>query len=391
MDAVGIAVSVLRGVHVAALVSLFGALLFTAAILPAGEDAAQMRGLLRRLALASALVGLVSGVAWLLMETVAIAGTGTVAATLHAVPTVALRTQFGHWLLARLALLLAVLLLPHRRWIAVPTAVAGVAIAIQPSLGHAGAMGGGAGLQLMASEALHLLACGAWLGGLPPLFFAVGRLPQQDASTVCHNFTPIGLAAVLLLGGTAVVQIGALMGGLPGLFGTSYGHVALVKLGLFAVLLALAAANRLLLTDRLAVATGARRLMLCSIAAEMALGAAVIVTAGFLASLTPGTHEQPVWPFPWRLSFVAFDEPFLRAELVPALSAAVLGVAVFAAGAFWRRIRWPALGIFIVVEALAIPHLDLLFVAAYPTSFFTSPTEFAATAIVSGARVYTAN
>jgi hypothetical protein len=42
------------------------------------------------------------------------------------------------------------------------------------------------------------------------------------------------------------------MGGLPGLFGTGYGQVALVKLGLFVVLLALAALNRLALTDRLA-------------------------------------------------------------------------------------------------------------------------------------------
>ena len=46
------------------------------------------------------------------------------------------------------------------------------------------------------------------------------------------------------------------MGGLPGLLGTGYGQVALVKLGLFVVLLALAALNRLALTDRLA---GARR------------------------------------------------------------------------------------------------------------------------------------
>ena len=38
-----------------------------------------------------------------------------------------------------------------------------------------------------------------------------------------------------------------------------------------------------------------------------------------------------------------------------------------------------------------MPHLDLLFVAAYPTSFFTSPTEFAATAIAHGARLFAAN
>jgi hypothetical protein len=39
----------------------------------------------------------------------------------------------------------------------------------------------------------------------------------------------------------------------------------------------------------------------------------------------------------------------------------------------------------------AVPHLDLLFVAAYQSSYFTSPTEFAATAIVHGAKLYAAN
>jgi mono/diheme cytochrome c family protein len=45
----------------------------------------------------------------------------------------------------------------------------------------------------------------------------------------------------------------------------------------------------------------------------------------------------------------------------------------------------------VVIEVLAIPHLDLLLVAAYPTSFFISPTEFAATAIANGARLFAAN
>jgi mono/diheme cytochrome c family protein len=45
----------------------------------------------------------------------------------------------------------------------------------------------------------------------------------------------------------------------------------------------------------------------------------------------------------------------------------------------------------VVIAARAIPHLDLLFVEAFPTSFFTSPTEFAASAIVHGEKLYAAN
>ena len=54
----------------------------------------------------------------------------------------------------------------------------------------------------------------------------------------------------------------------------------------------------------------------------------------------------------------------------------------------WRRVRWLAIIAAIPTFLFAIPHLDLLFVPAYPTSFFTSPTEFAATAIAHGAKLF---
>jgi mono/diheme cytochrome c family protein len=158
-----------------------------------------------------------------------------------------------------------------------------------------------------------------------------------------------------------------------------------------AVLLLLAAANRFVLTDRLTATAGARQLMRFSIAAEMVLGALVVIIAAYLASLTPGTHEQPVWPLRWRPSLAAFDDVGLRAELVPAVCAAVIGIAIAVIGVIWRRIRWLALCIAVIIEVWAIPLLDLLFVAAYPTSFFTSPTEFAATAIAHGARLFATN
>jgi mono/diheme cytochrome c family protein len=203
----------------------------------------------------------------------------------------------------------------------------------------------------------------------------------------------VGLSAVLLLAGTAVLQVSEFMGGLPGLFGTGYGHVALVKLGLFVVLLGLAALNRLALTDRLAgtAPDAARRHMRLSIAAEMVLGVLVVITAGFLASHAPGTHEQPVWPFPWRPNLSVFHEPDLRGEVIAALVAIGAAVAFAVAGSIWRRVRWPALAAAALILALSVPHLDLLLVEAYPTSSYTSLTDFAATAIVHGAKLYEAN
>ena len=202
----------------------------------------------------SAVCALLAGLAWLVVELSVIAGADSVAATLRAAPVVAFQTHYGRWFVVRCALLAVVVLLPfgQRAVLVIALALAGVALAMQPLLGHAGAIGGVAGAELIASETLHLLAAGAWLGGLLPLFIAVRMLPHEGAANACRSFTPIGLAAVLLLAGTAVVQVVELMGGLPGLFGTSYGHVALVKLALFFVLLSLAVLNRLVLTERLA-------------------------------------------------------------------------------------------------------------------------------------------
>ena len=386
-----ILVPLLRGVHLAALASLFGTLLLMAAALPAIEATAPARAVARRVARISAVTGLVTGAVWLVAQGATIAGTDTLAATLHAVPVVGFQTQFGHWLLLRLVLLVTMVPLLRGASLAIPLALAGVALAVQPLLGHAGAIGGDVGAELIVSEMLHMLAAGAWLGGLLPLFLAVGLLPSGAAAAACRAFSPIGIACVLLLAGTAVAQSAALMGGLPGLFGTSYGHVALVKLGLFTTLLGSATLNRFALTERLATRPDASLPIRLSIAGEIVLGVLVVIAAGFLASHSPGTHEQPVWPFAWRPTAQALDDPDLRTEAIAALAAAVAGVGLAAVCVAVRRVRWFVLGPAALLLLAAIPHLDLFFVAAYPTSFFTSPTDFAATGIAHGERLFAAN
>lgn len=186
MNTINVLVSLLRGAHVAALVSLFGTLVLLLVVAPAAmaeavAEAVRVRFVLLRLARISAASALIVGLAWLVAETAVIAGADGVAMTLRALPVVALKTQFGQWLLLRLVLLLAVtpLLRTRRAGLAVATMLAGVCLAVQPFLGHAGAIGGSLGIELIASETLHLLAAGAWLGGLLPLFIAIGILPYN--------------------------------------------------------------------------------------------------------------------------------------------------------------------------------------------------------------------
>src|SRR5574340_1193353 len=97
----------LRWSHVAALLSLFGSLLFLVAVAPAtrrgdAEHAMMIDPRLARLARAAAGLALLLGAAWYAAETAAIAGVTSASAIIGFLPVIGLHTQFGHWLALRL-------------------------------------------------------------------------------------------------------------------------------------------------------------------------------------------------------------------------------------------------------------------------------------------------
>ena len=104
-------------------------------------------------------------------------------------------------------------------------------------------------------------------------------------------------------------------------------------------------------------------------------------------------HVQPVWPFPLRPSLVTVEEdPDFRREVIAAGLALAGAVALIALAVLIRhRTRWLVLVAAIVIAWFAIPHLDLLLVQAYPTSYEHSPTDFAATGIVRGEMLFPSN
>lgn len=390
----------LRGLHLLALLLLLGTLVTLVAIaLPAGPISGSPLAAARQRLLAlthwAAAAALLSGCAWLVMQASVIGSADSLPQAVSVLWVVIRKTQFGHAVVLRLALLgLALPLLRRPRWYqAIALGLVVLSVTLQGRVGHAGAIGGTEGHALIASEALHLIAAGAWLGALPPLVLLIAALPPRDAAMMCRRFSPIGLAAVLVLMGTALAQATALIGDGPALVGTTYGRIALLKLGLFLVLLVLALANRFVLATKLERddAGGARRAMLRSVIAETGLGIGVILAASFLASSIPALHEQPSWPFAWRPSLAAMADPDLRREVVNAFVAIGAALTIATLGLVWRRLRWPALAIAAVALWFALPQLDLLLVEAHPTSYYVSPTGFAAESIARGAALFPAH
>jgi copper resistance protein D len=273
------------------LLSLFGASLFRCLIAPDPADP-----VLRRCSALSLIAALGSGAVWFAMEAVSIGDAHSPAETLVLLWPVASDTRFGQVVVARFGLLLAAAVLlgleRGQPWAA--AAAAGLALALQASLGHAAAMGGSLGTVLLMTETLHLLAAGAWLGGLVPLLLVLRAAPRHEAAAAARRFAPLGLSCVVVLAATAAAQGFELVGGLAGLIGTAYGWTILIKLALFLALLAIAAVNRFQLTGALETgrAEQARRRMIGTVGAETFLGLLVVIAAGFLASLPPGMHEQ---------------------------------------------------------------------------------------------------
>jgi putative copper export protein/mono/diheme cytochrome c family protein len=391
--------AVTRGLHLAASLSLLGTIGFIAWMLPGASVVPEVLG--RRLMWvwrASGLLALAAGVAWFALQAAAIGGAVSWSEALNALPLVAAHTRYGNVVMVRLGLLV---LATGLAWGGLPRATtllpsivaAAGALGLQGLIGHAGATGGAIGDGLVLSETLHLIAAGIWLGALLPLGISLRALAPAQAAAVCERFSPVGLACVVVLVGTGFAQGLELIGGLAALFGTAYGHIAVLKITLFAVALVLAALNRLWLTDRLAagVADAGRRLLL-SVSVETCVGLAIVIAAAFMASSPPAAHSTPVWPFPWQFSLVTVNEDQeFRQEVAISLAAIGGAVALMAATLLWRRFRLLALAVLLVTVWMRGPAFSLLLVEAYPTSFQTSPTDFSAGSIVHGQALFAQN
>ncbi|MFI6148412.1 copper resistance CopC/CopD family protein [Streptomyces sp. NPDC051109] len=95
----------------------------------------------------------------------------------------------------------------------------------------------------MPVDILHLLAVTAWLGGLTALLVALHKVPGIERAAV-QRFSRVAFVSVVILAVTGVYQSWRQVGSWSALTGTSYGQLLLLKVGLVAVLVAVAYVSR---------------------------------------------------------------------------------------------------------------------------------------------------
>jgi copper transport protein len=205
-----------------------------------------------------------------------------------------LRTRFGRVWLGRLVLLAAFALLLdlfRRRRAAAPVLVGlGTAVALAllatPGLSAHAATGDLVPIALPVDD-VHLAAAALWLGGLAMLL--VGVLPYPVAteaeaaeqSRIVTRFSRLALWCVVALIATGSFQSWRQVRTLDAFTDTTYGRTLLVKLGLFAGLVALAAGSRAL------VRRGPLSTLRKTVLAEAAAAAAVLAVTALLVNAVP--------------------------------------------------------------------------------------------------------
>lgn len=276
-----------RSVHIAATVLASGTVCFLVLV----ADVPELRRSLSWLVWSAIAVAILSGIGWLVLVAVEIFSAPIIDVCLHGGAwQVATDTRFGMvWCTrAALAVLLGVSMLwQAARWLQLITAA--LLIALLALIGHAGATPGLAGHIHLASDMVHLLGTGAWLGGLPALALLLAKARGQSVIEATRRFSRLGIACVAALLASGAINSWNLLGAPGDLLATDYGRLLLFKICMFVAMIGIAAVNRYHLTPQLPSpdALGAlQRNSLC----EIGLGLCVLMFVGTLGTMVPAAH-----------------------------------------------------------------------------------------------------
>lgn len=218
-----------------------------------------------------------SGVAWqLVIAAVLVVGLGLAALLMHARACLPRLQLFG--VLCAVGALSAPMLIGHTQ-------------TVQPTW-----------IMLLADLG-HLVTGAFWVGGIIGLLcvLAAVRPETSDAEPGVHvhavievvaRFSRYALISVIVLAISGVVMAFLIVGSWGALFGSDYGRILLIKLGVVAAVIVLAAWNRLHVLPRISNQPGEKQQWASlrrTLFGEAVLLSVVIVVTGFLTNTSPGT------------------------------------------------------------------------------------------------------
>jgi len=304
---------VARFLHYAATTTLAGVSFFPIYAYTGAEPETLARWR-KKLLLTAAVVALLSGLGWFAFAVANMSGALADLGDTEVVLSVIRDTSFGIVWTVRMIIAVAIVVattmqVSSRAAVGqdlITSFLAAVLLASLAGVGHSQIEEGWASVLHVTADAAHLLAAGAWLGGLAPLGFILlgyNRTKPEagswDVDGVLLRFSGMGYAAVATLVGTGLVNSWLLVGSVSGLFQTSYGRILLGKLVFFGGMLALATANRFWLVPGMEAARAAgpgdrelwRSRLHTHVLGEQALGLLVLLSVSVLGTIRPAIGQ----------------------------------------------------------------------------------------------------
>lgn len=285
-----------------------------------------------------------------------------------------------------------------------------LAVSLLLALAWMGHLSTGEGWTLMSrilADSLHLLASGIWLGGLPLLIYWLSWASRRHepgvesvAAEAIRRFSGLALLCVSVLVLTGLANAWELVGTIPALIGTTYGRLLLLKVGLLVPLLGLASLNLLREKPRLTQALSTQppsRLpqslwrLQRNVYGELLIGGLILLVVGTMGISPPAYHDQPTWPFSFRLSWEATkDLPGVRSSVAMGIQISMVGfftalVAAIIRMRYWRGVMPAGLILVGVGFALWLPKVTI---DAYPTTYLRSTIPYQALSIANGLHLY---
>jgi copper resistance protein D len=246
-----------------------------------------------RVALIASLVAFITAIVWLALESAAMADEWSAAIVPEAIAAVLTDTAFGNMWAAHIVLaaaLVAVVAFSRAGWGA--TSLASSALLASLGLvGHAAMQTGAEGVLHRANHAIHLLAAGAWIGGLVPFAMCLRAYQRddrrKDAVRAMAGFSFWGQLIVAAIVLTGVVNIALTSRHPPIPLTTPYRALLIVKLIIVAIMISLALFNRFVLAPRVKTSANVLATLRATSLAEIALGCVVVALVSVFALLDP--------------------------------------------------------------------------------------------------------
>jgi copper resistance protein D len=247
----------------------------------------------RRVALIASLVALITAIAWLAFESAAMADDWNAAVDPEQIGVVLTDTAFGRvWAphLGLAAALVAVVAFSRAGWGATSLMSAAL-LASLGLVGHSAMQTGAEGVLHRANHAIHLMAAGAWIGGLVPFVMCLRAYQRddlrKDAVRAMAGFSYWGqlIVAAIVLTGAVNIALTSHRPPIPPT--TPYRTLLIAKLVVVAVMILLALTNRFVLAPRLKTSANALAALRATSLVEVALGCVVVALVSVFALLDP--------------------------------------------------------------------------------------------------------